>query len=713
MAARRGCKRLAEGNHRQLLRAECRASAKCFACLPACFLIAWWLVCIQPARAHQDPAAPVPAVRALKTDAALQLDGVLDEPFWQQAEMASRFIDTRTQQPAALQTQARVAYTRTHLYLAVECLDDRVDQIRASERREDRSFDGDDWVEVHLDPLHNHQSKYAFFANPLGTRSDASEGPSGVFNRGWTAEWECAAKVHPDRWTFEMKIPLTVMNYERRNDQRWGLNFTRMQRRTDTTSFWSFNPTDVYKPRQFGHLTGLDLADTEFDRNWEVTPYTSVRTDFNGDTDTFVKAGLDFSFRLTPSITTAWTLFPDFGQVEADDDTIELRDTERFLSEKRMFFREGDELLRMPHQLYYSRRFTDIDAGVNISGQWAGNQFTFVDVLGDTSHDGVRYGNSAVLRVLRNYGERSNVGFYVGDSELEDGHSRVLSTDGYYFVNDAWRVRYQASVASDLEHNDAGQLVKDRWDYLGNATLIYYRYPWQFNGGVVGITKEFNPVLGYIPRRDIFGPNFLGRYYRESGERWYKSVSLEYQSQYYLNEDQATSIHDHGVYGQVVLPNDLGLRASHREDYHAPYHNRRTSLGVSLFTSSYWKLISLGYALGTFETMDYQELGLGKNFKPFERWPIRYEFVVRLEDYSDGRQEVPWLNRVVFDYYFTDKMWLKTSLQHRNDDLHNISVIYGWEFRPRTQWYLVYNNVREADDPEDSHSIFSKITYTF
>jgi hypothetical protein len=51
---------------------------------------------------------------------------------------------------------------------------------------------------------------------------------------------------------------------------------------------------------------------------------------------------------------TALTLKPDFGQVEADADTIELRDTERLLPEKRPFFREGDELIRMPHRLCYA-----------------------------------------------------------------------------------------------------------------------------------------------------------------------------------------------------------------------------------------------------------------------------------------------------------------------------------------------------------------------
>ncbi|MGA1237664.1 MAG: hypothetical protein ACO34E_12450 [Limisphaerales bacterium] len=101
----------------------------------------------------------------------------------------------------------------------------------------------------------------------------------------WTSEWDCAATIQEDRWVNEMRIPFSILNYERRDGHTWGFNFTRQQRRTDVLSFWSFSATDMYKPRHFGHLRGVDLAETEFDRNWEVTPYASGRIDFNGGTE--------------------------------------------------------------------------------------------------------------------------------------------------------------------------------------------------------------------------------------------------------------------------------------------------------------------------------------------------------------------------------------------------------------------------------------------
>ena len=124
-----------------------------------------------------------------------------------------------------------------------------MDEIHAAERREDRQFQGDDWVEIHLDPMHTHNSKYAFFSNPLGIRVDASEGPSGNFSTSWSADWELAAKMYDDRWVFEMSIPLGVLNYQRADGQTWGLNITRKLVRQDVTSFWSYHETDYFKPR--------------------------------------------------------------------------------------------------------------------------------------------------------------------------------------------------------------------------------------------------------------------------------------------------------------------------------------------------------------------------------------------------------------------------------------------------------------------------------
>lgn len=660
---------------------------------------------------HSGEDSTRPTLRVLVVEEELTVDGVLDEPFWQQCEIATGLIDTRTHKPAADQTLIRYALSRQFLYVALECLDSDISRIHATEQREDRSFVGDDWVEVHIDPPHSHRGKYAFFTNPLGTRADANEGPSGQFNYGWSAEWDCAATIGEDRWTFEMRIPLKVLNYFRRDDQTWGMNITRMQRRTDVTSFWSYSATDMYKPRHFGHLTGMELAEAEFDRNWEVTPYVSGRADFNGKTEFEPSTGIDVSTRITPAITAALTINPDFGQIEADDDTIELRDTERFLPEKRLFFREGEELVRMPHRLYYSRRFTEIDAGLKSSGLLPGYSFFFQNLQSDLAHGDTFHGNSTVLHLNQNVRERSYIGYYGAFSALDEGHSVVGSADGYFFMNDAWRMRFQGAVA-DEQLDLAGGSGKTSTDYLGHASLIYELHPWSLELSGNAITEEFDPILGYVPRRDIFGPTLEADYRQRSGEGWYKELFAGYDFEYYFDHAGVNNLHDHSLFAGTILRNDLGLSARHAQDYHRPHYNRRTSAGLDLWASDYFKAVNLDYALGEFETTDYHEVGLGKRIKFWEKLPIREEFAIRFEDQPDGDHETIWLNRVVFDLYLRSNMWVKGSIQTRSESLHNYSIIYGWEFRDRAWFYFAYNDVKD-DSEATGRSLFAKVAYTF
>ena len=130
------------------------------------------LIGILPLFAHEESHDDRPSFRALKVDDPFAVDGILDEPFWQEADIATGFIDRRTQQLASQQTKVRVAYGPEALYVGVEAFDDNMAELHASEQREDRYPRGDDFVQIHIEPSHIHRTKYGFFSNPLGTRVD-------------------------------------------------------------------------------------------------------------------------------------------------------------------------------------------------------------------------------------------------------------------------------------------------------------------------------------------------------------------------------------------------------------------------------------------------------------------------------------------------------------------------------------------------------------
>jgi len=79
-----------------------------------------------------------------------------------------------------------------------------------------------------------------------------------------------------------------MVNYFRRDGERWGFNVTRMQRRTDVTSFWSYSATEMYKPRHFGISPGSTQGQP-VQSQLGVHAYASARVDFNGTTEVVPK----------------------------------------------------------------------------------------------------------------------------------------------------------------------------------------------------------------------------------------------------------------------------------------------------------------------------------------------------------------------------------------------------------------------------------------
>ncbi len=663
--------------------------------------------------AHDDPNANVPSIRAVRADSPVTLDGVLDEPFWQEADAGTGFIEKRSQKPVKDQTFIRAAYNDEYLFIAVECMDEAVEEIVAVERRDDRVLRGDDHIEVHLDPFHDHRSEYVFSTNTVGTRLDSKTGAGGGSNTGWSADWETACKIYEDRWIVEIQIPFSAVNYFRRGDQTWGLNVFRELPRLESLTAWSFDRTDYTSVRHFGHLTGLNLDKTSFDRNWEWEPYVSTRYDFGGgDEELVTETGIDVSFRLTPSITTAWTLNPDFGEVESDADTIELRDTERFLPEQRPFFREGEELFGMPHMLYHSRRFTDIDTALKTTGKVGKTNFNFLDVYGDATRGDSFYGNSTVFRAVQELGEKSSVGYFVSNSDFDEGHSRVGSLDSLFYLTDNLTWQFQGSVADDQIDDKDGLELKNSTDYLGFTSVDYRNYPWIMSLSYDAVGEEFDPLLGYVPRSNIFGPTAWIQYGIEQDTGWYKFHSSTFQAQLYERENGETFIRDFQGSTEFEFHNNIAIQYSLDEEYRNPYDNWRGRLGFFIFTNDFWKVTDFFWSTGEYEEIEFQEFIFSRRIKLHERLPIRYTCTVRLEDdIPQDKERTVWLNQVIFDYHFTEDMWLKTSIQNQDHSKHNISVIYGWEFIKNADWYLVYNSVNKGEDTEQS--VFTKVAYRF
>lgn len=295
-------------------------------------------------------------ITAVKTTEQIKVDGILSEGIWQRngfTEFKQREPDQGA--PGSEKSEAWVAYDEEALYIAAKLYDNSADSIVARLVRRDFVYgDPSDGFIVYVDPYHDKMTGNLFYVSAAGTKADGLVENDGRFELSWDAVWEGVAKLHPDGYVVEMKIPFSQLRFKEGEEQVWGINFERYIGRKNETAMV------VYTPRnengfvsRFPDLVGLNGLTPS--SRMEVLPYVTGKAEYigNNPSDPFNPgekylpgAGLDMKVGLGTSVTLDATINPDFGQVEVDPAVVNLSDVETSFQEKRPFFTEGVSIFR-------------------------------------------------------------------------------------------------------------------------------------------------------------------------------------------------------------------------------------------------------------------------------------------------------------------------------------------------------------------------------
>ncbi len=224
----------------------------------------------------RDPAAGpgklsggdrLPLYRVARAAGPFQIDGRLDEPAWD-AALQMPLVASLTGAPPRYPTVARVLRDERHLYVAFDCRDDQV-FVRPG-RQHDDPIDGDEVVEVFLDPTGTGRDYVEIEVSPAGAtfdarfeswRSDLSRA------RAWESGAVAAARIDRgpagDRgWTVELRIPVEAVRGAApppRPGTRWRANLYRLERqnRAGAVEGQAFSPPyrgDFHALDRFGWL---------------------------------------------------------------------------------------------------------------------------------------------------------------------------------------------------------------------------------------------------------------------------------------------------------------------------------------------------------------------------------------------------------------------------------------------------------------------------
>ncbi len=293
-------------------------------------------------------AAERPRAHAVRASGPIQIDGVLDEPAWQNARVIDEFVQSKPVAGAAAteRTEVRILYDDENLYLGAEMFDsDPSGIVIATLQRDPNTRDGDAFGFT-IDTFHDRKSAYAFFINPGGAVRDIQTSDDGrINNAAWDAAYDLRTRVHEQGWTAEIAIPWSQLRFPAGAERQvWGLNLLRRIRRKNEDATWA--PMDrqwaLYTMSRAGTLEGLDGVRPG--RNMSAKPFVlaaepsgEVRTGQGTEFD----AGLDMKFGLTSGMSLDLTLNTDFSQVEVDQQQVNLTRFSLFFPEKREFFLEN------------------------------------------------------------------------------------------------------------------------------------------------------------------------------------------------------------------------------------------------------------------------------------------------------------------------------------------------------------------------------------
>ena len=596
------------------------------------------------------------SVQAFRVTEHIEIDGLLDEAAWASAAPASGLRQREPDEgaPATEDTIIRVLYDYDTLYVGVLALDREPARVISRilqrdtlmQQAGDNSFQfaGDDTIALILDPFQDHRNAFLFATNPNGAEFDAlvtDESP--VLNVDWRGIWRVAARRTRDGWSAEFAIPFRTLRYPKDASGRaWGFNVERLIRRKNEDTLWagwSRAQGGLHRVSQAGRLEGLrGLPRSTF--NIEVKPYGLAGVTQPPSPDGQAqpsegqwRLGADAKWEIQPGLVADAAVKPDFAQVEADDQVVNLTRFELYRPEKREFFLENAGFFDFgtrgsyetpPFLMFFSRRIgiagTDevpVLGGVRVSGRTGRQTVGFVDVVTDAASGGPRT-NFGALRYKRDLGDRSYVGVMVTDRHASGNAETDLGVDASIWATPVLQLEgFAARTSKSGAFPDSAYRVSAQ----------YQGFPVYLSGEFLKIGPGATTGMGFVTRTDIrrtdgkaqytflphvlglrsFTPFVGGQYLtRVNGEKqdtnWYSGFALTWDSGESLSVThvRGISVLDGGfaLADRVpIAPGYYVLRDTEISASSSPKRSVTASAQVSLFDNWGGRLSTVSVAL--------------------------------------------------------------------------------------------------------------------
>ena len=693
---------------------------------------------------------------AVRASGTIVVDGMLDEPAWSNAPLASHFVqnDPREGEPATYDTEVRLLYDDDALYFGVFAKDDEPGRLIVNDLKKDFNTGNSDGFRIILDTFHDARNGYQFATNPAGAKWDSQMANEGrERNADWDGIWDVMTRVTETGWYAEIRIPFRTLKFVSSDTQTWGLNFERKVRRLNEDSYWSPVPRiyDVERVSLAGTVEGM--RGLRSGKNLRFKPYAAGASNSIGSAATRgdFDAGLDVKYGVTTGLVSDFTVNTDVSQVEADEQQVNLTRFSLFFPEKRDFFLENSGIFQFgtnagqfggggggggarEMQLFFSRRIGLSDegepipilGGTRLTGRQGAYSVGLLNIQQreQSTHPST---NFTALRLRRNILANSDIGAIVLNKEQGGPlFNRIAGFDANFRFGDLTLNTYLArSFSPESETPDRGNA------YASRAGFNYQTRTWQGQTGYSGIGDQFDDQMGYVPRLGIH--NFdgrFGRYLRPvSMSKWLRQMQPHIEFDVFRHQDggldtsymgyhwnlnlQDGSNAEIGVNPQIeVIPEPFTINSSSgtvvnpgRYEYNEYFAFWRTNEAAPISFNT-------RYAMGTFYDGHRRNLTFGPSIRLNENFNASVNLQLNDIELSTGA----FLSKLVttrVNYNFNTKMFFNALVQYNSDNHQWTSNLrFNIIHRPLSDFFLVYNERRDERTGQMlSRAVIAKMTY--
>jgi Domain of unknown function (DUF5916) len=454
---------------------------------------------------------------------AIKVDGRLDEPEWQRAQV---FTDFRVTQPYTLgtprhPTEVRLLGTPEGIIVGFHCVHPASTPRQKEQTPRDIDNNGDR-VNVYIDLDADAKVAYNVTIALAGSYQDATITNENVYSTDWDGDIAYAVLDQRDDWYVEMLLPWTLasMKHPETPKRTIGVVFDRVIGQTQERS--ALEGKSFSRPRYLSEFPRVEIDQYQASL-FHVFPYVTVSNDRATD-ESDIKFGADFLWKPSGSFQLTAALNPDFGQVEADELVVNFNAIEVLFSDKRPFFAENQALFDVrvvgDDRLIYTRRVggprdddptraAEIDGAVKFNGTVGQLDF---GLLSAVEHD---YGDDigrafAAPRLRYTFGDW-NVG-YLGawtDRPFLDRNARVHSSDFIWRPDPRLSLQGQVIVSlideAGLDRTGDGAVLQASYapspDWQHQSSLTHYSGDLDFNDLGFQERPSVNRVFYSVSRR--------------------------------------------------------------------------------------------------------------------------------------------------------------------------------------------------------------------